>query len=352
MSEVFDPSLPISVAKSPPADWYRSESQDHLERRRVLADNWQAVAHLDQLEQPGDYVSGCVGGEPWVVLRDESGTLRAFANICRHNGTQVAEGAGHAETLVCPYHGWAYDLQGQLKKAPRIAGIKGFDRDTYSLQPIGLQVFGPLVLVNGSGDATALDLDSLTSDFEATGWQDLVRVERRSYELFCNWKVFIDNYLDGGYHVPFLHRDLAAELDLSGYETECFDSHAVQRVASSSEAGERLSGEALYAWVYPNLMINRYGSMMDINVVTPMGPEKCRVDFDWYMEPDLDPALIHDRLTASEQVQDEDIAICESLQVGLGSQHYRPGPYAPRVEHAKYLFHRLVAADLLRSPDQ
>ena len=137
-------------------------------------------------------------------------------------------------------------------------------------------------------DATALDLGSLTSDLEATGWQGLVRVERRSYELFCNWKVFIDNYLDGSSICPLPCIEISQQNSISRYETECFDSYAVQRAVSSSGAGERLNGEALYAWVYPNLMINRYGSMMDINVVTPMGL-KCRVDFDWYMEPDLDP---------------------------------------------------------------
>ncbi len=351
MTDLYDASLPIEVAKTPPAAWYRSQDQDRLERRQVLANNWQAVAHLDQLQVPGDYVSGCAGGEPWVVVRDEAGALRAFANVCRHNGTQVAEGEGRLDALVCPYHGWTYNLRGQLTKAPRLAGIESFDRGDYNLSQIGLQVFGPLVLINGSGGAQALGLDGLTRELDATGWQDLVRVERRSYELFCNWKVFVDNYLDGGYHVPFLHRDLAAELDLKGYQTECYEHYALQRVSSGQGAGERLQGEALYVWVYPNLMINRYGAMMDINVVTPMGPERCRVDFDWYMEPDQDPGLIHDRLTASEQVQDEDIAICESLQVGLGSQHYRPGPYAPRVETAKHLFHRLVAQDLTRGSD-
>ena len=110
MSEVFDPSLPISVAKSPPADWYRSESQDRLERRRVLADNWQAVAHLDQLQQPGDYVSGCVGGEPWVVLRDESERSGHLPTFVVTMGLRLPR-VQAAETLVCPYHGWPYDLQ-------------------------------------------------------------------------------------------------------------------------------------------------------------------------------------------------------------------------------------------------
>ena len=94
MSEVFDPSLPISVAKSPPADWYRSESQDRLERRRVLADNWQAVAHLDQPNNPAITCQAVLVEEPWVVLRDESGTLRAF---CQRLSSQWSSGCGGCE---------------------------------------------------------------------------------------------------------------------------------------------------------------------------------------------------------------------------------------------------------------
>lgn len=349
MSQGFDPKLPIERSKTPPASWYRSEDQDRLERQAVLAANWQTVAHLDQVQSPGSYVSGCAGGEPWVVLRNGTGELRAFANVCRHNGTQVADGEGQVEELVCPYHGWTYDLDGRLTKAPRLAGIENFDRDSHGLKAIGVRTLGPLVMINSSGAAKALNLSVLEARLDGTKWRDLIRVERRSYELFCNWKVFVDNYLDGGYHVPFLHRDLAAELNLPGYRTELFEGYSIQSVAALDEASERLAGDALYAWVYPNLMINRYGSMMDINVVTPTGPERCRVDFDWYMEPDQDPARIHERLTASEQVQEEDIAICESLQVGLGSQHFEPGPYAPQVEMGKHQFHCRVAADLARA---
>ena len=346
----FDASLPLNAAKTPPATWYRSPVHAHKERSRVLANNWQVVAHVSELSEPGSFVSGCAGAEPWVVTRDLTGQLRAFANVCRHNGTQVADGAGQQEQLVCPYHGWRYNLDGQLAKAPRLGAVEGFSREAYSLKPLSLQVWGPLILINSAPSASPLQLDELTQRLETLNWQSLRRIERRTYDIKCNWKVFVDNYLDGGYHVPFLHQDLSAELDLKNYKTELFDGYSIQSVSGLEEAGARLSGDALYAWVYPNLMLNRYGNMMDVNVVVPTDTERCRVIFDWYAEPGLDDAFISKSLASSEQVQLEDIYICERLQVGMGSMHFEPGPYAPALEKSKHQFHQLLSADLSDEP--
>ncbi len=348
-STLFNPNLPLNEAKTPPASWYRSIYQDQQERRSVLASNWQMVAHLDELKDNGSFVSGCAGSEPWVITRDQEGQLHAFANVCRHNGTQVADGAGKQEQLVCPYHGWQYELNGRLAKAPRIGGVADFSRDKYSLKPLSLQVWGPLVMISSQPHATPLQLDELTQRLDAMNWTGLERITRRTYDIQCNWKVFVDNYLDGGYHVPFLHKDLSAELDLKGYKTELFEGYSIQSVAGQQEAGDRLAGDALYAWVYPNLMLNRYGNMMDINVVVPLSTESCRVIFDWYAEPGLSEDFISESLKSSEQVQKEDIYICERLQVGMGSIHFEPGPYAPTVEMGKYQFHQMLAADLKRS---
>jgi len=342
----FDPTRPLETARTPPAGWYIEEARAARERRHVLAANWQVVAHRDELASPGDFVSGCQGGEPWVVIRQKDGALAAFSNVCRHNGTQVAQGSGTTDALTCPYHGWTYHLDGTLATAPRLGGVKEFRREDYALPSLPVRELGPLVLVHLTGDASPLALDELTRRLDASGWEDLVRRERRTYELQCNWKVFVDNYLDGGYHVPFLHGDLAGELDLDGYRTELFERHSIQTVGPSPDATKRLNREALYAWVYPNLMINRYGPMMDINVVVPTGPRTCRVIFDWYFDSTCDDAFIQEALRSSEQVQDEDIAICESLQIGMGSIHFRPGPYAPKVEMGKLQFHRLVHADM------
>ena len=344
-SSGFDAGAPIESARVPPAQWYADERYHQLDTERVLLPNWQVVAHHQQLCESGMYRAGCTAGQPWVVVRDQQGALRAFANVCRHNGTPVAQGEGQLDQLVCSYHGWTYDLTGRLTKAPRMAGIADFERSDFGLVALPLKVFGPLILINLSGSSQPLEVTEVEQQLEQRQWNNLQLREQRSYEIACNWKVFVDNYLDGGYHVPSLHQDLASGLDMDSYSTDVFGSSALQSVHSSSAANERVAGAALYAWIYPNLMINRYGPMMDINRVTPLGAGRCRVDFDWYFEADCSDDFVEKSLRSSDQVQQEDIAVCEALQRGMGSVHYRPGPYAPRVEMAKHHFHRMLARD-------
>jgi choline monooxygenase len=336
----------LEQARTPPAWWYRSLDRLEVEKVNVLAGNWQVVAHADEVKAKGEFASGCAGGEPWVIVRDLDSVLRGFGNVCRHNGTPVADGSGQLTKFVCPYHGWEYDLTGALLSAPRIGGIKGFQREQYHLSEFQVLEVGPLVFANIAGTAKEIELSELTKRLGESRWDTLVRRERRSYALQCNWKVFLDNYLDGGYHVPFLHPTLAKNLNLGAYKTELFGGYSIQSVSPSAEATERLSAEALYAWVYPNLMINRYGPMMDVNVVFPTGPESCRVVFDWYFDKSAPKSFIDQALTDSERVQNEDIQICERVQRGMASMHFSPGPYAPKVEHGKHHFHHLIAQDV------
>jgi choline monooxygenase len=167
-------------------------------------------------------------------------------------------------------------------------------------------------------------------------------MERRHYFVDCNWKVFVDNYLDGGYHVPYLHHDLDSMLDYTTYTIENGERHCLQASAHATR------GRALYYWVYPNFMINWYGTAMDTNLVVPRGVDRTEVIFDFYFA-DVSDAARADNLAsmaASEQIQDEDVAICVSVQRGLRSRAYTTGRLSPRREAGEHLFHRLVHRDL------
>jgi choline monooxygenase len=348
----FDPSLPIESAWTPPASWYVRPEFLELERERVFRRTWQAVGRLDQVSRPGDYFTGCLVDDPYVVLRDPGGTLRAFHNVCRHHAAQVCQGEGSLTELVCPYHGWAYRLDGGLSRAPRLGKSELFDRETFSLKPAAVEVFGSLVFIHLGADPPPLmaQFAELAPRLAAMGTGDLKFVARRSYELSCNWKVYVDNYLDGGYHVSVLHKALAGQLDLSTYVTELFERVSIQTCRSPEGAPtERIGDEALYAFVYPNFMLNRYGPILDTNWVVPVGHDRTRVIFDFFFR-DTEGAkaeeFIERSIAASHRVQEEDVAICESVQKGLGSPAYDRGIYAPGVEMAAYHFHRLLAADL------
>jgi choline monooxygenase len=280
-----------------------------------------------------------------VLVRGTDGELRAFFNVCRHHASCVASGAGNVERLVCPYHGWTYDLDGKLRKAPRLGAVDDFDRDAFGLVPMEAGVWGPLAFVRlGAGGETLADaMRPLDGRLAASG---LRFVTRRSYDIECNWKVFVDNYLDGGYHVSHLHAGLASQLDLESYHTEIDGRVSLQLCAAGG--GERVGTGAVYAFVYPNFMINRYGPIMDTNWVVPLGPERTRTIFDYYVEEPAasDPEFIERSLVASDRVQQEDVAISESVQRGLRSSAYDVGRYAPTVEQAAHHFHCLLAAEL------
>jgi len=355
----FDPSLPIERAFTPPASWYVRPEFLELERERVFRRSWQAVGRLDQVQHPGDYFTGCVVDDPYVVLRDQDGTLRAFHNVCRHHAAEVCSGHGTLSELVCPYHGWTYRLDGGLSRAPRLGKNDVFDRGSFSLKPVAVEAFGALVFIHLGEDPPPLlaQLAMLAPRLEAMGTGELKFVARRSYEMKCNWKVYIDNYLDGGYHVSVLHKALAGQLDLDTYVTELFGRLSIQSCRSSDVAppevsvdfAERIGDEALYAFVYPNLMLNRYGPILDTNWVVPLGPDRTAVIFDFFFRDTDGPKageFIERSIAASHRVQEEDVAICESVQRGLGSPAYDRGIYAPAIETAAHHFHRLLAADL------
>ncbi len=352
----FDAELPIERAWTPPSSWYTSPELYALERRTLFPASWQPVARVDELEEVGSWRAGCLAGEPWLLTRAADG-LRAFSNVCRHKGREVVTGRGSGP-LVCGYHGWRYGLDGRLESAPRIAGIRDFAKEEMGLVPLRLEVWGPFVWICGDASAPGLAAShpELAAALAASGWEQLVFHSAQSWELACNWKVYVDNYLDGGYHVPHMHPSLAAQIDMASYRTECFAQSSIQSAGPRSgtdaalgyDPAERIGGGAVYGWLFPNVMLNRYGPCLDSNHVVPLGPERCRVDYAFFFAPEVDGAedFVAASIAQAAVTQREDIEICESVQVGLGSRHYERGRYAPRVEQGEHHFHRLLAAAL------
>src|SRR5262245_25151169 len=197
----YDDSAPLAGSWTIPGPWYTDPRIVELERRTVFSRSWQAVGRVGQVGAPGQYLTAEVGGEPVVVVRGADGVLRAFFNVCRHHAAAVmTEPCGRAERLRCPYHGWTYGLDGQLASTPELDGIAGFDRAASGLVPVAVATWEKLVFVHLDPDPPALadHLGDLVPQLAALGLGGLQFVERREWELACNWKVFVDNYLDGG----------------------------------------------------------------------------------------------------------------------------------------------------------
>ncbi len=359
----YNPDAPLAEASTIPSAWYTDKRIFALEQQAVFGRSWQVAARIDQLTNPGDYVTTEIADEPIVIVRGSDQQLRGFFNVCRHHAAAVmTEPEGNATQLRCPYHGWTYSLAGDLKGAPEFAAVCNFDRANNGLIPIQIDTWEKWILVqtsDGSGspaDSSTLEQfpgRELSKQIQDLGPQSLHWFERRSYTLNCNWKVFVDNYLDGGYHVPHLHKGLDSVLNYSNYTIEngerfCLQSSPIVS-GQDHEVGPVRTGErALYYWLYPNFMMNFYEGVLDTNLVRPLTVDRTQVVFDFYFA-DVSEASRERNETSvrvGDRIQQEDLDICESVQRGLQSRAYDTGRLSVRREAGEHLFHRLLHGDL------
>jgi phenylpropionate dioxygenase-like ring-hydroxylating dioxygenase large terminal subunit len=357
---LYNDRAQLAEASTIPSPWYVDTRVADLELENVFSKTWQVIGRTDQIQKPGDFLTFTVAGEPIVAVRGSDGQLRAFYNVCRHHAAAVVtESCGHAQILHCPYHGWNYGLDGSLKGMPEFEGVKGFDRSANGLVPVKVATWEKFVLVNLDSNAEPVErfLGRIMQRMAPLEVTKLHYVASRQYDIACNWKVFVDNYLDGGYHVPHLHKGLNSVLDYKQYTIENEDRYCLQSspmVSSDEDAATgatRKGDRAWYFWQYPNFMINCYAGYMDTNLVIPVDVDHCRVIFDFYFgEVATEAARKYNEesIAVGDRVQSEDLGICEAVQRGLKSRAYGAGRLSVRREAGEHLFHRLLAADLKR----
>lgn len=352
----FDPD--IRRASTIPARLYIDPVYLELERERIFAHTWQLVGRMEQVAESGQFFTAEIGNDSIVVLR-EGETLRGFYNVCLHRAGPVAHGCGKRQTLQCKYHGWTYTLDGTLLRAPEMEGVERFTPSDMHLRTVAVSTWGPLVFVNLDGKAPPLAdmLDDIPRRVAAFGCESMRYVMRKEYELACNWKVYVDNYLEG-YHIPVVHPSLHKEIDYDSYRVEPHRyssiQHAPLRPAAGAGAGVDRKydptkadiAEAVYGWIFPNIMLNVYMGQMQTNVVVPVSHDRTIVVFEWFAtNPPADTATDPEwsRLIAfSDEIQDEDIEICQTVQRNLRSRVYDRGRYSAKREVGVHHFHSLL----------
>ena len=372
---VIDPQ--IARAHTLPAAAYTNGDLFAQERQRIFARHFQPVAARSQLRQPGDQLACQVAGYPLIVLVDQQGELRAYHDVCRHRAGPLSDGSGavcQRKTLQCRYHGWTYALDGRLLHTPGLrspdepAGqdraAEGFRRDDFSLIPVEVATFGPLIFVRlqrppGAAPSLLDHLGELPAEITHFATAAMQLRERREYHVACNWKVYIDNYLEG-YHIPMVHPALMRELDYPAYRVEPRAQHSRQhapiRPLSDSSAaipGARAreyspsegDGAAAYYWAFPNLMLNYYPDHLQVNIVRPLSVNTTAVLFEWYFPPassEADQAKQARRIAFADTVQAEDAAICQAVQERLQAGIYDRGRFVPGFEDGVHHFQSLV----------
>ncbi|HEV3485245.1 MAG TPA: SRPBCC family protein, partial [Vicinamibacterales bacterium] len=288
MTWQFDSRL--EHASTLPSRYYIDPAVLDHENRNVFARTWQLAGRLEQVREPGQYFTATIAGEPLLVVRGNDGVLRAMSNVCRHRAGPIAKGEGKRPVLQCGYHGWTYSLDGRLAVTPEFDGAAGFDRASCVLPQFRVDVWNELVFVNldpGSGPLTDF-LGELLRDMPPHDYTGFQLAHRKTWELDCNWKVYVDNYLEG-YHIPIVHPGLFRELDYPSYRTDTKRNYSIQ--IAPTRRPERIRGDddVRYFWIFPNLMLNVYADNFSTNLIVPLGPGRTATLFDWYFK---DPAAV------------------------------------------------------------
>ena len=350
----------VGRAWSLPASYYVEPSVHSLEQQKVFRKTWQVAGHCDQLANAGDFFTTELHGEPLLLVRGPGGELRGFYNVCRHRAGPPAEGCGSRKLFRCGYHGWTYALDGTLISAPGFEDQAGFSPESFSLMPVRVEQWFNLIFVHLDGAAESLveKLGKLPEQLSRFDFSRMKLSQRRTYEMKCNWKTYVDNYLEG-YHLPCVHPGLNRELDYEAYAVEAYPRHVRQyspiRGAQLGdviprrypEASEDLTSD--YFWIFPNWMLNCYPDNISLNIVLPVDAEHSVAIFEWYVpEKDLGSKLARDSVEFSHQIQVEDVAICETVQKNLHSRSYERGRYSVRHEQGVHAFHRMYAVAMQR----
>jgi choline monooxygenase len=364
----LDMNPQVECAETLASRFYTDPSMLPREKEKIFLHTWQLVGTLSQscgevngvkrtIADPESFFTFDLAGEPIVVTRDKAGTLRAFSNVCRHRAGPIAERSGCKHVLQCAYHGWTYTLDGRLIGTPEIDGVEFFDRSNFGMVPLRLEIWQQFIFVNFDANAPSLTtyLGNIPAQAKDFSFEGLALTERRDYFVNCNWKVYVDNYLEG-YHLPTVHPGLMREIDYPRYRIETFRYYSQQLgPVKELRAGDTTPRvyppgaglkEALYFWVFPNLMLNFYPDNVQTNIIVPLSHEKTLTIFEWYFH-DAASKNVRERakkaIDFSEVIQQEDMHICEAVQRGLNSSLYDRGRYAVKRENGVHHFHMLLS---------
>ena len=345
---------PVGHATALPARFYTDAAVAALDRQVVFDRGWQLIAHVCQLRGAGDHVIANLAGLPVIAVRGNDGAggpgeVRVLHNVCRHRAGPLATCDGlAAKSLRCRYHGWTYGLDGTLRSAPEMGDVQDFNVADVQLPQLTVRIWQGMVFAAVDA-ACAPPFDAFVSGIDARlgttrGLEHYGHHHRIGYDVVCNWKVYVDNYLEG-YHVPHIHPGLNKLLDYRSYLTQTADWYALQFSPLESKDTLYGDGDALYYWLWPNTMLNILPGRLQTNRVVPMGVNHCRVEFDFYYTPDESGEARARReadLAFSDEVQLEDLTICQDVQRGLASGSYLPGRLNPLRENAVHHFHELL----------
>lgn len=336
-----------SLTQSLPAKYYYSPKFFQQERKNVFAKEWIYAAHANELKAPGDYRAMDLAGFPIVLLKDKDNIIRGFHNVCRHRAAPLflAESGCLSSSLIkCRYHGWSYNLEGQLIHAPFCEKLSHLEAEDLSLFSVQVAVYRDFIFVNMDNKAPAFqesfaefiqEVDQSNYPFEEYSYHSMV-----SREGNFNWKVWIDGYQEC-YHCMTIHPIFNKDFFLQKYQVmnkDHYSLHSCERKEESTSG----SFKGLWLWRYPNLGLPCYENCFYTLQVNPIGPEKTKLIYTFHFKNSEDQKKITEFLQFVESITQEDISICEQVQKNLKAGVFQSGHLNPTRENGVHYFQSLI----------
>jgi choline monooxygenase len=361
MESAFNVHPDIPLASTINKDVYNSPQVFETCREQVFAAGWQFIGDASLVDKPESvYPFTLLPGyldEPLLLSRDKEGCIHLLSNVCTHRGALLATKACHAARLRCPYHGRVFNLDGRFVSMPEFKEVQNFPTEGDNLPSLPLFRWGNLLFtsLNKSHDPQIFFKDMI----ERVSWMPLedfvFRPElTKEFSVHASWALYCENYLEG-FHIPFVHSGLNAVLDFGEYATELFFPYSSLQIGmarkkedafdmppESPDYGKHIA--AYYFWVFPNMMFNFYPWGLSVNIVIPVAPTECRVQFLSYVWKE--ELLEKGAGSGLDRVEQEDEEIVESVQRGVRSRFDTHGRYSVTREQGTHHFHRILAAFL------
>ncbi len=343
-----------------PSSWYQDEHIFALEREHIFFQEWLCVGREEDLATAGDHRVLDIQGESILLLRNTEGALRAFYNVCRHRGARlcaapgadksVLKGGISSKFIVCPYHAWSYDLDGQLIRAPHLPDDGEFKADEIQLYPVAVDSWEGFIFIHLTPDKArpfSEHVAHVSNRFKRYGLKDLRVAKTIHYQVNANWKVICENYNEC-YHCGPVHPELCRivpDFRKNGSAGLNWDEGIAHREGTNTFTASGTTSRRTFPGlneaeqnrhfgelIYPNMFISLSSDHVAVFVLQPNGPlqtsVECHFLFETYEieQESFDPA---DAIDFWDMVNHQDWQICERVQQGMSSRMHQHGYCSP-----------------------
>jgi Rieske 2Fe-2S family protein len=344
----------VAGAKTLAQKYFVSTEMFAEEQDKIFSQHWILAGHQSEVAKPGDFFVANVAGESLIIIRERSGNICAFYNVCRHRGARLCQDragqpvAGHLAAIQCPYHAWTYSLDGKLIGAPDMDDVADFNRANYSLVSADVNLWEGFVFVNLAPNPIPLAewFAPLGRKFASWKMSELLSARRINYDVSANWKLVFENYSEC-YHCAGVHPELTKLSPSDSAENDLCEGPflggfmAINRGRSLTNSGRACalpinnadSQRVFYYSIFPNMLLSLHPDYIMLHRLAPISPNRTLIACDWFFHPNaFEKEGFHpdDAIEFWDRVNRQDWHVCELSQQGISSRAYRPGPYSTR----------------------